>query len=197
MPTAWRTMHMASTAHAAPGSRSATRRGRRDGSGLAAIRKVTAPLPPTHQDGPRVATWARGSRLAAIRQVIAHRPSAAPSPPTQRNAPASRRSRLAAIRQVMAILDGTPRRRDVGTGRRWGRLRLTCVAAWPRSGRWRRSRPRGPPFARVAFTGGSRGWVAGSPGVATWAMWLLGRGPAGATHAARIPGSRSAKRRSP
>jgi hypothetical protein len=32
-----------------------------------------------------------------------------------------------------------------------------------------------PPFARVAFTGGSRGCVAGGPVVATWPRWRRSR----------------------
>jgi hypothetical protein len=50
------------------------------------------------------------------------------------------------------------------------------------------SRPRGPPFARVAFTGGSRGF---GPGVATWGYVAWSRSGRCWPPPRTAPGSRS------
>jgi hypothetical protein len=79
-----------------------------------------------------------GARARLVRIVSSWSPPArsqAADPPHDRRRRVG--SPLAAIRQGMAILDGTPRRRDVGTGAMLAVIvtDLATATAWPRSGR--------------------------------------------------------------
>jgi len=112
----------------------ASRRGH-GGRRLAAIRQV-CPMAAHATKGPGVATRARGDdgddrRCGEVAQPRSGR--CAPSPPTQRNAPASRRGhgRSAAGRDPA----GAGQRYNAPASRRGHGAMLVAIAAWPRSGR--------------------------------------------------------------